>query len=85
MDMVVKAGAGVVALSWYPPGMSDENGESRKKENNIVSKSNFLSVQGPPSDPVVPMLLDAAEKVGVKVIKNKDTPAFFFFNWLEFL
>jgi len=32
MDMVVKAGAGVVALSWYPPGMSDENGESRKQK-----------------------------------------------------
>ena len=44
--------------------------------NNIFSKSNLSSVQGPPSDPVVPMLLDAAEKVGVKVIKNKDTPSF---------
>ena len=37
--------------------------------HNIYSKSNLLSVQGPPSDPVVPMLLDAAERVGVKVIK----------------
>ena len=37
--------------------------------HNIYSKSNLLSVQGPPSDPVVPMLLDAAEKVGVKVMK----------------
>ena len=37
--------------------------------NNIYSKSNLLSLQGPPSDPVVPMLLDAAEKVGVKVMK----------------
>ena len=38
-------------------------------DNNVFSESNLLSVQGPPSDPVVPMLLDAAEKVGVKVTK----------------
>ena len=36
--------------------------------NKIFSNSNQLSAPGPPSDPVVPMLLDAAEKVGVKVM-----------------
>ena len=46
--------------------------------NNIYSKSNLSSVQGPPSDPVVPMLLDAAEKVGVKVTENLKTFHFFF-------
>ena len=38
--------------------------------NKIFSNSNQLSAPGPPSDPVIPMLLDAADKVGVKVIKN---------------
>ena len=50
--------------------------------NKIFSNSNQLSAPGPPSDPVVPMLLDAADKVGVKVIKNLNI---FSFKWLEFL
>ena len=43
------------------------------QRNKIFSNSNLLSAPGPPSDPVVPMLLDAADKVGVKVIKNLKT------------
>ena len=46
--------------------------------NKIFSNSNQLSAPGPPSDPVVPMLLDAADKVGVKVIKNLKTFHLFF-------
>ena len=65
MDMMVKAGAGVVALSWYPPGMSDENGSTFNLNHSIVF------APGPPSDPVVPMLLDAANGRGVKVCRQK--------------
>ena len=46
--------------------------------NKIFSNSSLLSAPGPPSDPVVPMLLDAADKVGVKVIKNLKTFHLFF-------
>jgi len=46
--------------------------------NKIFSNSNQLFAPGPPSDPVVPMLLDAADKAGVKVIKNLKTFHLFF-------
>ena len=39
MDMMVKAGAGVVALSWYPPGLSDENGSTFNLNFSIVFAS----------------------------------------------
>jgi glycoprotein endo-alpha-1,2-mannosidase len=42
MAMVAASGAGVVAVSWYPPGQADEH--------------------GPPSDGVVPLLLEAAAR-----------------------
>lgn len=40
MAMMARAGAGVVVVSWYPPGLADEH--------------------GPPSDALVPALLEAA-------------------------
>ena len=43
MDMMVKAGAGVVALSWYPPGLSDENGITF----NLISTFQLFSLQAP--------------------------------------
>ena len=49
-----------------------------RHRNKIFSNSNQLSAPGPPSDPVIPMLLDAADKVGVKVIKNLKTFHLFF-------
>ena len=42
------AGAGVIAVSWYPAGLSDD--------------------EGPPPDPVIPVLLDAALTHGVKIM-----------------
>ena len=47
MQQLQKAGVGVIAVSWYPAGMSDD--------------------EGPPPDPVIPVLLDAALKYGIKV------------------
>ena len=41
------AGIGVIAVSWYPAGLSDD--------------------EGPPPDPVIPVLLDAALEYGVKI------------------
>ena len=41
------AGVGVIAVSWYPAGLSDD--------------------EGPPPDPVIPVLLDAALTHGVKI------------------
>lgn len=39
--------SGVIVLSWYPPGMADENGE--------------------PTDDLVPVVLDYAQKYNLKV------------------
>lgn len=47
MHQLRKAGVGVIAVSWYPAGMSDD--------------------EGPPPDPVIPVLLDAAFKYSIKV------------------
>ena len=41
------AGVGVIAVSWYPAGLSDD--------------------EGPPPDPVIPVLLDVAHTHGIKV------------------
>ena len=41
------AGVGVVSVSWYPPGLSDD--------------------EGPPPDPVIPVLFDAALAHGIKI------------------
>ena len=41
------AGVGVIAVSWYPAGLSDD--------------------EGPPPDPVIPVLLDAALTHGIKI------------------
>ena len=67
MEMMVKAGAGVVALSWYPPGLSDENGLN---QIYLLIKS-IVSFLGPQSDPVVPLLLNAANERGIKVKGGK--------------
>ena len=72
MEMMVKAGAGVVALSWYPPGLSDENGLN---QIYLLIKP-IVSFLGPQSDPVVPLLLNAANERGIKVKGGK--PLFFF-------
>lgn len=47
MHQLRTAGVGVIAVSWYPAGLSDD--------------------EGPPPDPVIPVLLAAALKHGVKV------------------
>ena len=47
MLQIQSAGVGVVSVSWYPPGLSDE--------------------EGPPPDPVIPVLLDAALSHGIKI------------------
>ena len=47
MQQLQEAGVGVIAVSWYPAGLSDD--------------------EGPPPDPVIPVLLDAALDYGVKV------------------
>ena len=47
MQQLQEAGVGVVAVSWYPAGLSDD--------------------EGPPPDPVIPVLLDAALDYGVDV------------------
>ena len=47
MIQLYSAGVGVIAVSWYPAGLSDD--------------------EGPPPDPVIPVLLDAAHKHGIKV------------------
>lgn len=47
MEQIKKSGAGVIALSWYPPGLSDSNGA--------------------PIDPVIILILDAADKKKLKV------------------
>ena len=41
------AGVGVISVSWYPPGLSDD--------------------EGPPPDPVIPVLLDASLAHGIKI------------------
>lgn len=47
MEQLRAAAAGVLVLSWYPPGMADDNGE--------------------PTEDLVPSLLDAAHRHGIKV------------------
>lgn len=47
MLQLQSAGVGVIAISWYPAGLSDD--------------------EGPPPDPVIPVLLDAALSHGIKV------------------
>lgn len=46
-EWVREANIGVVAVSWYPPGLADEN--------------------GPQSDRMIPILLDAAKKYKIKI------------------
>ena len=41
------AGIGVIVVSWYPAGLSDD--------------------EGPPPDPIIPLLLDAALEHGIKI------------------
>ena len=50
MKMMAGAGVGVVSVSWYPPGLADENGL--------------------PTDAMIPVLLAAAQKRGMKVRVN---------------
>jgi len=47
LAMAATAGAGVLAVSWYPPGQADEH--------------------GPPSDGIVPLLLERALAHGVAI------------------
>lgn len=47
LSQISSSGAGVLAVSWYPPGQADEH--------------------GPPSDTIVPLLLQHAAKHGLKV------------------
>ncbi|KAK7107346.1 glycoprotein endo-alpha-1,2-mannosidase-like [Littorina saxatilis] len=47
MAQVQSSGAGVIVVSWYPPGQADENGK--------------------PFDSLIPLILDKADKHGVKV------------------
>ena len=47
MTQLRSAGVGVVVVSWYPPGLADD--------------------EGPPPDPVIPVLLDAALAHDVKL------------------
>ncbi|KAG7465813.1 hypothetical protein MATL_G00157750 [Megalops atlanticus] len=47
MQQLRTAAIGVLALSWYPPGMKDDNGE--------------------PTDNIVPLILDVAQKYQLKV------------------
>ena len=47
MKMMAETKIGVVSVSWYPPGLADENGL--------------------PTDSMIPILLDAAQKEGLKV------------------
>ena len=47
MAQLRAAGVGVAVVSWYPPGLADD--------------------EGPPPDPVIPVLLDAALAHGVKL------------------
>lgn len=43
--------SGVIAVSWYPPDMKDDNGE--------------------PTDDIVPLLLEVAQKYHIKVCMEK--------------
>ena len=47
MSMMAGVGVGVVSVSWYPPGLADEN--------------------GPPTDSIIPTLLEAAHDHGLKI------------------
>ena len=47
MSQLRTAGVGVLVVSWYPPGLSDD--------------------EGPPPDPVIPVLLDSALAHGIKL------------------
>ncbi|KAL7874453.1 hypothetical protein SRHO_G00054230 [Serrasalmus rhombeus] len=47
MEQIGAAGAGVLVLSWYPPGLADDHGE--------------------PTEDLVPSILDAAIRHGLKV------------------
>ncbi|XP_076834912.1 glycoprotein endo-alpha-1,2-mannosidase [Brachyhypopomus gauderio] len=48
MQQLRAAAIGVLAVSWYPPGMKDDNGE--------------------PTDDIVPLILDIADKYQLKVV-----------------
>ena len=47
MFQLRSAGVGVIAVSWYPAGLSDD--------------------EGPPPDPVIPVLLDAPPTISIKI------------------